>query len=180
MPQQHSLAQHARDRADDLRIAWEWAIASGAVRAAEARIISPIVADLCRLTGLVNLSQQTGLAYIRRGSDAQRPRALIRALDSAQDSSIEEPILDGGLTIHRSARQRRLLCQAMAMGLRLKPDSGHANAYIVWEPGEEGFCELVSVDACSCRRFTRWGGCPHHALVIDTVRIAQGAADVAA
>lgn len=180
MPQQHALAQHAQNRADDLRIAWEWAIANGAVRAAEARIISPIMADLCRLTRLVNLSQQTGLALLRLGPDAQRPRVLIRALDGAEDSSVEEPILDGGLTIHRSARQRRLLCQAMAMGLRLKPDSVHADTYIVWEPGKEGFCELVSVDECSCRRFTRWGCCPHHALVIDTVRIAQGAADIAA
>ncbi len=77
---------------------------------------------------------------------------------------------------HEAERQRRLLREAEAMDLHLEPDYVHDDKFIVWAPGIEGFCDLVSVDECTCRRFRLWGRCPHHALVVDTVRMARLAA----
>lgn len=87
------------------------------------------------------------------------------------DSDTDERIAE-----HEAEQQRQLLREADVMGLRLEPDYVHGDKYIVWAPGIQGFCDLVSVDECTCPRFRLWGRCPHHALVVDTVRMARLAA----
>jgi hypothetical protein len=60
-----------------------------------------------------------------------------------------------------------LLRQAEEMELQLTEDYVDPTQFIVWEPGIHGFCELVSADQCTCRRFKIWGRCAHHALVLE-------------
>lgn len=68
-------------------------------------------------------------------------------------------------------RFRRLLAEAEAAGMRAEPDYVHPDRCIVWTPGERGFCQLVSIDGCTCQRFRTWHRCPHHALVVHRLGI---------
>lgn len=75
-----------------------------------------------------------------------------------------DPVADRIAEMERG-RDARLLARARAMRLMVDPDYCQPDACIVWSVNNDGRCEVVTMESCSCREFRLWGCCPHHAAV---------------
>ena len=67
----------------------------------------------------------------------------------------------------QQGRHRRLLQRARDMQLMVDQDYISADGMIVWQPSQQGRCEVVEPDRCSCHEFRVWRSCPHHALLVE-------------
>ena len=72
-------------------------------------------------------------------------------------------------------RHARLLQRASAMRLAYDHDYVSPDGMIVWQPDQQGCCEVVEPGRCSCQEFRVWRSCPHHALLIELTGIEVAA-----
>ncbi len=80
--QQPSLAQRADESMDEVRETWTVISADGVLETHEVVRFGATLTTAHRLVSETNISQATGLAYLRLGADARRTRDLLRDLDT--------------------------------------------------------------------------------------------------
>ena len=77
------------------------------------------------------------------------------------------PEIEARISEQERGRHARLLQRARTMGLAYDHDYISPSGMIVWQPDQQGRCEVVEPDRCSCHEFRVWRSCPHHALMIE-------------